>query len=190
MRRAGILIAMMLTLLTPRSEVRAQKSADTSEDFVKAGLYYNFAIYVTWPASAFSSADAPITYCVLGDESFAQRLSTDWVTTKKIGTRKLAVKKMKWSRDLRDFKDCTLLYISSSESAHGDDVIQMLKGAPILTVADFPDFTKHGGMINFFIEDSKVRFEVNAEAARQSDLAISSQVLIRAKIVPTGLGWR
>ena len=189
MRRAGFLIAMMLTLLTPRSEVRAQKSADTSEDFVKAGLYYNFAIYVTWPASAFSSADAPITYCVMGDDSFAQRL-TEAVTSKKIGTRKLAVKKLKWTKEAKDYKDCTLLYIASSEAAHGDDVIQILKGAPILTVADFPDFTKHGGMINFFIEDSKVRFEVNAEAAKQSDLAISSQVLIRAKIVPTGLGWR
>jgi len=100
------------------------------------------------------------------------------------------VKKVKWSKDPRDFKDCTLLYIASSEAAHGDEVIQLLKGAPTLTVADFPDFTKHGGMINFFLEDSKVRFEVNSEAARQSDLAISSQILSRAKIITTGLGWR
>jgi hypothetical protein len=189
MRRAGILIAMILALMTPRSEVHAQKSTDTSEDFVKAGMFYNFAMYVTWPASVWSSADTPITYCVLGDDSFAQRL-TDSVTSKKIGTRKLAVKKLKLTRDAKDFKDCTLLYIASSEAAHGDEVIQMLKGAPILTVADFPDFTKHGGIMNFFIEDSKVRFEVNAEAAKQSDLAISSLMLSKAKIVPTGLGWR
>ena len=189
MRRAGILIAMMLTLLTLGPEVRAQKSADTSEDFVKAGMFYYFAMYVTWPTTAFSSAEAPITYCVLGDDSFAQKL-TDTVTSKKIGLRKLAVKKMKWSREAKDYKECALLYVGSTEASHGDDVIQMLKGAPILTVADFPDFTKHAGIMNFVIEDSKVRFEVNVEAAKQSDLAISSQMLSKAKIVPTGLGWR
>jgi hypothetical protein len=128
---------------------------------------------------------------VLGDDSFAQRLTNDGVPTKKIGARKLAVKKMKWTKDPKDFKDCTLLYIASAEAAHGDEVIQMLKGTPILTVADFPDFTRHGGMMSFFLaEDSKVGFEVNVEAAKKSDLAISSQILSRAKIVPTGLGWR
>jgi hypothetical protein len=189
MRRTGILIAMILTLLTPGPGARAQKPADTSEDLVKAGLLYNFAIYVTWPNSAWSSADSPIMNCVMGDDSFAATLS-GVVAPKKINSRNLAVRKVRWSKDVKDFKDCTLLYIASSEAAHGDDVIQMLKGAPILTVADFPDFTKHGGLINFFLEDSRVRFEVNTEAAKQSDLAISSQMLIRAKIVPTALGWR
>jgi hypothetical protein len=190
MRRTGIVIAIILTLLAPGpGGARAQKQADTSEDLVKAGFLYNFAIYVTWPVSAWANADSPITNCVLGDDSFAQTLA-DAVTSKKISARRLAVKKLKWSKDPKEFKDCTLLYIASSEAAHGDEVIQMLKGAPILTVADFPDFTKHGGMINFFLEDSKVRFEVNADAAKQSDLAISSQILIRAKIVPTGLSWR
>jgi hypothetical protein len=189
MRRTGILIAIILTLLAPGPGAHAQKPAETSEDVVKAGLLYNFAIYVTWPTSAWASPDSPITNCVMGDDSFAQTLA-DVVTPKKIGMRKLAVKKMKWSKDPKEYRDCTLLYVASSEAAHGDEVIQMMKGAPILTVADFPDFTKHGGIMNFFLEDSKVRFEVNSEAAKQSDLAISSQILIRAKIVPTGLGWR
>jgi hypothetical protein len=188
MRRTGILVAIILTLLAPGPGARAQKPAETSEDFVKAGLFYTFASYVTWPPSAFANADTPITYCVLGDDSVAQRLGD--VSSKKISSRKLALKKLKWSRDTKDYKDCTLLYIASSEAPHGDELIQMLKGSPILTVADFPDFTKHGGMMSFFLEDSKVRFEVNSEAAKQSDLAISSQILSRAKIVPTGLGWR
>ena len=189
MRRAAILIAMILTLLTPRPEARAQKGAETSEDVVKAGLLYQFAVYVTWPASAWANADSPLTFCVLGDDSFAQTLN-DVVSPKKIGTRKLAVRKVKWSRDAKDFKECSLFFISSSDANHGDEVIQMLKGAPVLTVAEFPDFTKHGGIMNVFLEDSKFRFEVNADAAKQSDLAISSQILSRAKIVPTGMGWR
>jgi len=189
MRRTGILIAIILTLLAPGPGARAQKPADTSEDLVKAGLLYNFAIYVTWPNSAWANTDSPIMNCVMGDDSLAQTLN-GVVAPKKINARNLVVKKVKWSKDPRDFKDCTLLYIASSEAAHGDEVIQLLKGAPTLTVADFPDFTKHGGMINFFLEDSKVRFEVNSEAARQSDLAISSQILSRAKIITTGLGWR
>jgi hypothetical protein len=190
---------MILTLLTPRPEARAQKSADVPEDELKAAMLYNFDMYVTWPAAAWANANSPYTNCVLGDDSFAQTLTDvvvspkkvgDVVTSRKIGTRKLAVRKLKWSRDAKDYKECTLLYIASSEAAHGDEVIQMLRGMPTLTVADFPEFTKHGGMINFFLEDSKLRFEVNVESARQSDLTIGSQILSRAKIVPTGFGWR
>ena len=40
-----------------------------------------------------------------------------------------------------------------------------------------------GGIINFIIVDKKVHFEINPEAAEQSRLKISSQLLKLAKIV-------
>jgi len=41
-----------------------------------------------------------------------------------------------------------------------------------------------GGIINLILEDNKVRFEVNVDAAKQADLNISSRLLALAKIVP------
>jgi hypothetical protein len=164
-----------------------------SEDAAKAICLYNFAVFVDWPATAFASADSPFVIGVLGDDTFAGDLDKAFNDKKPQGGRKLVVRKLKWSKDLKDskdFKDCHLLYIAATEAAHGDEIIQMRKGTPTLTVADFPDFAKHGGIINLILEDSKLHFEVNVEAAKQSDLNISSRVLKLAKIVQTGSSWR
>ena len=57
--------------------------------------------------------------------------------------------------------------------------------ASVLTIADAPDFARRGGMIAFTLEDSKVRFIVNQEAAEQASLNISSRLLALATIVRT-----
>jgi len=100
------------------------------------------------------------------------------------------VTKLKWSKDPKDFKDCTMLYVALPEAAHGDELIRMLKGSSTLTIADFTGFARHGGVINMFLDDSKVRFEVNVDAAKESSLNFSSQLLSVAKIVHTDPGWR
>ena len=58
------------------------------------------------------------------------------------------------------------------------------KGLPVLTIGEMPDFARRGGIINFIMEDNKVRFEVNVDAAKQADMNISSRLLALAKIVP------
>lgn len=193
MRRTGLLIAILIATLTLRWDACAQKPADVSEDAAKTIYLYNFAIYVDWPSSTFANGDSPFVIGVLGDDAFAGDLSKAVDGKKVVGGRKVTVKKLKWNKEQRDpkeYKDCNLLYITAQEAAHGDEIIQMLKGAPTLTIADFSDFARRGGIINFILEDSRVHFEVNVEAAKQSDLNISSRVLNIAKIVRTGSGWR
>jgi hypothetical protein len=63
------------------------------------------------------------------------------------------------------------------------DAIQMLKGAPVLTIGETAGFAKNGGIINLVLEDNKVRFEVNVRAAKDADLNISSRLLALARIV-------
>ncbi len=102
---------------------------------------------------------------------------------KKINGRGFAVKRVKWSRDFKDLRDCNILFVSSSEKEHIESVIDAMKGLPILTIGDAPGFAKRGGIINFMLEDNKVRFEVNVEAAKHADLTISSRLLTLARIV-------
>ena len=53
----------------------------------------------------------------------------------------------------------------------------------MLVVGDSPGLAEKGAIINFVIEDNKVRFEVNPQAARQAHLQISSKLLRLAKLV-------
>ena len=81
-------------------------------------------------------------------------------------------------------RDCKILFVSTSEKAHADEIIQLVKWLPILTVGETPGFAERGGVIRFTVEDNRVRFEVNVDAAHQADLNISSRLLTLAKIIP------
>ena len=50
-------------------------------------------------------------------------------------------------------------------------------------MGDTKGFVEQGGMINFVLENDRVRFEVNHKAAEQAGLKISSKLLNVAKSV-------
>lgn len=184
LRRLGILIALLGMTLNCTSTADAQAGdADSSEYLIKAGFIYNFAKFVEWPSATFSQPDSPIVIGVLGTDPFGSVLDRI-VEDKKIGPRGFVVKRYKWGKDLKDLKDCKILFVSASEKAHIDEILQSVKGQPILTVGETPGFAERGGVIRFTVEDNRVRFEVNVDAAHQAELNISSRLLTLAKIIP------
>jgi hypothetical protein len=184
LRRLGILIALLGMALNCTSTANAQAGdADSSEYLIKAGFIYNFAKFVEWPSATFSQPDSPIVIGVLGTDPFGSVLDRI-VEDKKIGARGFVVKRYKWGKDLKDLKDCKILFVSASEKAHIDEILQSVKGQPILTVGETPGFAERGGVIRFTVEDNRVRFEVNVDAAHQAELNISSRLLTLAKIIP------
>ena len=52
-----------------------------------------------------------------------------------------------------------------------------LKECSVLTVGETEDFTSNGGIINFKLEDSRVRVEIDRGAAERAKLRISSKLL-------------
>ena len=187
LRRFGILMLVLGMSLNWTSWADAQaQEPDSSEYLIKAGFIFNFAKFVEWPAAAFAQQESPIVIAVLGTDPFGNIIDRI-VEDKKIGTRGFVVKRLKWSKelkDLKDLKDVKILFVSSSEKAHIDEIVQTVKGLPILTVGETPGFAERGGMIRFTLEDNRVRFEINVEAAREADLNISSRLLTLAKIIP------
>jgi hypothetical protein len=184
MRKVGVLITItcLLSAMALGSHAEGLGNSDSSEYLIKAGFIYNFAKLVEWPATAFAQPDSPIVIGILGEDPFGATLDRI-VADKKINGRGFAVKRMKWSRDFKDLKDCNILFVSSSENEHIDTVVDAMKWLPILTIGDAPGFARRGGIMNFTLEDNKVRFEVNVEAAKHADLTISSRLLTLARIV-------
>jgi len=184
LRRLGILIVALSVSLgwTPAAFAQAPNSSDSSEYLIKAGFIFNFAKFVEWPATAFAQPDSPIVIGILGTDPFGAIID-QIVQNKKIGARGFVVKRLKWSTDIKELRDCKILFVSASEKVHMDDVVQAVKGQPILTVGEMPGFAERGGMIRFTVEDNRVRFEVNVEAAHQAELTISSRLLTLARII-------
>jgi hypothetical protein len=179
-----VLLGMTLTY-TSTAEAQAGDASDSSEYLIKAGFIYNFAKFVEWPSDAFAEADSPIVIGVLGTDPFGSVINRV-VESKKIGNRGFVVRRYKWSKDLKDlkeFKECRILFVSSSERAHFEEIVQSVKGLPILTVGETPGFAERGGMIRLTLEDNRVRFEINVDATHEGNLNISSRLLTLAKII-------
>ncbi len=55
--------------------------------------------------------------------------------------------------------------------------LDALNKKPILTVSSLPQFLERGGMIQFLLQNRRVRFAVNLPAAERTGLAMSSELL-------------
>ena len=148
-------------------------------DDLKAAFLFSFAKFVEWPPDAFPTANAPLTFGVVGDDFVGHSLD-GLVHGKAINGRPLQVNRLKDGDDLTRIH---MLFVRGSDESRAADVMKRLSGSTVLTVSDLKGFCELGGMIRLFVEDNHVRFEVNLDAAEQAHLTVSSRVLTLAKTV-------
>ena len=154
--------------------------AQVAEEYqVKALFLYNFAKFVDWPPNM--RAD-PICIGILGDDPFGDALDQT-VKGKTVNGRNFVVKRLQRQED---GEGCHIVFISASEKKKVRAILNGLGRCNVLTVGDVEGFAAAGGVINFEIVDSKVRFEVNIDAAERAGLKLSSKLLNLAKIVRDG----
>jgi hypothetical protein len=170
------LLCALLLLLAP-SAIHAQ----SKEYQVKAAFLYNFAQFVSWPETAFTNADEPFQIGILGENPFGGDLN-ETVRGEAIHGHRIAIVE---SRRAESLADCQIVFISKAEAAHAADVFSKLGSKPILTVSEISGFTRHGGVINFYRDGSKVRFEINPDAAEKNSLKLGSELLSVGKIIHT-----
>jgi hypothetical protein len=163
-------VLCLLTVLgaVPNANAQAQRPQEYQ---IKSAYLYNFGKFVEWPAS--TSASSAFTICVLGDDPFGTTLD-ETLAGETVGGKSVEPKRI---TKVQDAGDCKVLYISSSEQRHVDQILLSLSGKNILTVSDMDNFTDHGGMIQFLWDRNKVRFEVNLNAAMKAGLMLSSELL-------------
>jgi hypothetical protein len=145
---------------------------DATEQF-KAVYLFNFAKLTVWPAPA--PADL-LTICFIGAPGVRGLIERD-VSGKLIGARRIAVRSLGSSRDA---DDCSIVYI---EAAAGSSTLAANAPAYALTVSDARDFAHHGGMIELFFKDNRLRFIINLDNARLAGLKMSSSLLALASKV-------
>jgi hypothetical protein len=155
-----------------------QSFGGTREYEIKAAYLYNFLNYVEWPDQSLPPAGGAITIGVVGENPFGPSLGP--LNGKQIKGRTVAVKEVSAPAEL---KACQILFISQSEKDRYPRILESVKDSRTLTVSEIDGFAERGGIINFIYERNRVRFEINAEAARSKGLTISSELLKLARLV-------
>jgi YfiR/HmsC-like len=140
---------------------------------VKGAFLLNFAKFVEWPAEAFHGPGDAIGICVLGANPFTAALeqAAGQVVVEK---RTVVVRQI---ADPHQASQCQIVFVSVSERKRVRAVLEAVHGASVLTVGESEGFIAGGGVIEFRVEESKVRMEISAAAAKSAGLRISAKLL-------------
>ena len=166
----------LLLLFLPGSFSYGQNKTAT-EYQVKAIFLYNFTQFIEWPQAAFSSPNEPFVIGLIGEDPFGSYLD-DAVAGERIGTHPIVVKRYK---TIKEIGKCNMLYMNSDDQPWMERVLLAVSEKNTLTVSDAPNFNRWGGMVRFFTEDGKIRFQINVDQSRAAQLNISSKLLSVAK---------
>jgi len=162
---AGFAVAITLAALSIAVNAWSQESLEIA---VKAAYLYKFAPFITWRANSLTPSD-PFTICIVGSDPFGSVLDRAAANQRVDGRLILVLRMVKADRK----SPCQIMYIGGSP-ARVRETLQAVSGAPILTVTDSPTAP---GVVDFVIDQGRVRFRLDDEAAADDGLTISSKLL-------------
>ena len=163
-------IALALACLVALSGDAQPQPAPPTQYDVEAVYLYNFAKFVRWPLG--TQRDA-MTVCVAGQKVYSDTL-TRIVAGERIDERPLSVRSVERPEEMAG---CDILFIGLSAKNRLDSLLAPTANKPILTVSDIPGFLDKGGMIQFVVSDSRVRFAVDLRPVQGSGISLSSELL-------------
>jgi hypothetical protein len=139
---------------------------------VKAAFLRNFAHYVTWPTDAFPESASSWCIGILGRDPFGEVLEATFKGRMEQG-RAFEIFRADTPGEL---PACQIVFVAYKDAAKRRAVLDELKGKPVLTVGDAPEFLREGGVIRFQVSD-RVRMSINLDQARAVSLTVQTRML-------------
>ena len=146
---------------------------------VKSAFLFNFLKFTEFPTNRYAAPEDAFVIGCLPDDPAAPILAAS-MEGKSIDGRPIRLVAFKANDDVRR---CHLLFISRTRKAQGDEALDRLKNAPVLTVGEADQFAERGGMINFVRHERTFRFEINLKVAERAGLRISSKLASMATLI-------
>jgi hypothetical protein len=179
-RACGLLIACAATLASVVEPGFAQSASN--EAAVKAAFVYNFLKFVDWPPRSVPRADQPLTVAIVGEGPVADA-TANLLQGKRVSVHPLLVVRVKRGEPVSEVH---AVFITGADHKEAHRTLASMTSGAVLTISDDPHFASRGGMIGLYVEDRRVRFEVNTDAADARGLRVSSRLLALARLVRSG----
>ena len=166
--KSWLRISAWMVTATFASHTPAVRAADTPEYRLKAAFLYNFALFAEWPPTV----GATLNLCIVGTDPFGAEI--DPLQKRLVGERHIAVLRRS---EVEALRDCQLVFITRSVRAAQPRILESLRGATVLTVAESPGAASQGAALNMSIVKNRISFEANLIAARGANINLSSKLL-------------
>ena len=174
LKKPGLYVLLLLICMS------GSAFAQIKEYTLKTVFIEKFTRFVEWPAeSEIDDTSKPFIFGVIGENPFESTFK-EIFSTKNIRDKKVEIRSIS---NFNEISQCDLLFISSVTQKKLSTILSFTKNKPILTISDSKGFAEAGVLINFYILNNKIRFEINERAIRESGLNFSYLLLKAAKIV-------
>jgi len=194
-------VVLIFCLVCFPCAVRAAKKQATEYE-LKMAFLFNFLKYVEWekekgaeqtePDAEKPDAEKepePIRIGVVGKDPFEK--AWEIIRDKKVNDRKISYRifdlaageeeQQKQTRE--EIRSCQVIFVPKSEGKNLDRILELVKDRPVLTVGETGDFLQKGGILNFVLEENKIRFEINLDTAKAARIQFKTSVLKLAKTI-------
>jgi len=150
--------------------------AQINEYEVKTSFLLKFAKYTEWPANN----NKEFIISVIGTNPFDDLLEK----LSESKTIKGQIIKIRNIDNVSEIDNSNIIFIPRNEKRIISEVLKYCKKKPILVISESPNAAKEGTHINFYVNrDKKIRFEVNIEQLKNSNLKMSSNLIDIANTV-------
>ncbi len=153
---------MLLLLAAATGRAHADDASDYHQ---KSDFIYNFATYVNWP----EFPGKPLVLCVAAPQAATETFR--WLEGKPIGNTTISVRYL--DRQASPV-GCQILFVAESESDDLKTWLPVLGASQTLTMTESEKWVKQGAIVGLQVEDTRVAFMVNADAARAAGININS----------------
>lgn len=144
------------------------ESTMVNERDMKAALIYNFAVFTAWP----ESGETAFNVCVFDEDK--ENLNKDILRSKQINGKPIHFEVIFSNSDV---KKCQLIYLEDSKNREDKTLLESMVNFSVLSIEDTTDKVASAGIINIHLDHKKYKFTVNNEAAKRSNLTVSSKLL-------------
>lgn len=159
----------LLFLIFINAFMSASQALKESE--LKSVFIYQIGKFTRWPQQT-TDPGKPFVISIIGKTSPGCEIDIPGDRT--IDDRKIVINKIS---KLREIQGSDVLFITGSEAYRLDTILVYIENMPILTIGDTEGFAERGVIINFCIENNKLRFEINLEAVKKASLHLEYRLV-------------
>lgn len=166
-------MALSLRILAPAVPVE-------DEYIRKVVLFKQLSQYITWPETAgIKDKSKPFVIGIAGRNPFGDLLERAY-SGKTIKNKKIRIIS---ASTVESIQQCHILFVSKTAENDLPRIISVTSDKPVFTMGETPGFAEKGILLNLYISEGKIRFEINGSMLRKSSLTIDPLLLRVARVV-------
>ncbi|MGR8929697.1 MAG: YfiR family protein [Gammaproteobacteria bacterium] len=154
--------------------INKAQAVDNSE-LIRASIIEKVASFIEWP----TLDQAQFKLCAFENTPLLAALETYYANS--LFNEKPV--KVVTFRDFTVSNDCQILYLSAEESLKLEEILKQIGNRPTLVITEKKDAVSRGAHVDFFVEDNRLRLEINRLALSRNRFKASYHLLGVARIV-------